>query len=163
MNAAPGSASASASYRRARLRTIRWTLHYTDGLPWRIAEERLAEIASDLWEQAAAADAAGLSGGALARSVRRRRFAGRRDDLVWRRRVLIDGARRHMVSAMAPVSPVPLASAHLFDQANGLGGTDEAHTVDARSLAGDRGGLVGLLGSALASNAVTSGSFGGSN
>lgn len=154
------SALASASFRRARRRTIRWVLRYTRGLPWRIAEQRQAEIASDLWEQAAVADERGTRGRTLARSVRLRRIAGVRADLAWRAAVLRDAARAiaeaSSVAASTPAAVAPATPVHLFDQTNGVLDA-EVGAVDQL----DHNGVLGLLGSALASNAVSSGSFGG--
>lgn len=153
-------ASGSPSYRRARLRTIRWVLRYTRGLPWRVAEQRQAEIASDLWEQAAVADERGTRARALARSVRLRRIAGVRADLAWRAAVLQDAARvtaeASSAGASTPAAVAPATPVHLFDQTNGVLNAEDG-AVDQP----DHNGVLGLLGSALASNAVSSGSFGG--
>lgn len=64
---------------------VRWWVRlYTRHLPSAVARDRQAELTSDLWEECAAARAAGKSPAATTRSVLSRALAGVPADIAWR-------------------------------------------------------------------------------
>ena len=60
-----------------------WVWAYTMGLPRRIRTERIAEIASDLWEQATHSGAKGESASAVAAHIFGRTVLGMPADVAW--------------------------------------------------------------------------------
>ncbi|HEY8318507.1 MAG TPA: hypothetical protein VIG76_06715 [Amnibacterium sp.] len=117
----------SVAHRFARQAALGWTLRITIGLPRRIAEDRRAELVSDLWEQADAAARAGQPQWRLALSVLMRTLRGMPADLAWRAGVLRTAPRT--APAAVAVAPMPLA-APLFDQTNGALVTDDMATPE---------------------------------
>lgn len=77
--------SRSTEYRRAVRLVARWAAFYTRDLDPRVAGERRDELASDLWEQGADADARGASGATTEMSILWRAARGIPADLSWRR------------------------------------------------------------------------------
>ena len=69
---------------RAAALVSRWVATYTRHLPAEVAERRRAEVASDLWEQRAAAREAAAPAVAVALSILRRMASGMPADLRWR-------------------------------------------------------------------------------
>ena len=63
--------------------TRRWVRVYTTGLPRQVARERRDEIASDLWEHAADAGAAGAESRATAAQILGRTVCGVGADFAW--------------------------------------------------------------------------------
>jgi len=137
--------SGSASVRWVREQVLIWTLRYTTGLPRREAEDRRAELLSDLWEHAAAADARGQRPVRLAVSIAFRALRGMPADLRWRAAVL----RKARTRALVPVAgTTQVAGVPLFDQTSGaLEGLDRVdernHEPDlmAAALAGGAGAV----------------------
>ncbi len=137
----------SAVHRFAREAALGWTLRITAGLPRRIGEDRRAELVSDLWEHADAADRARQPQWRLALSILMRTLRGVPADLAWRAGVL-RAERRAMVPAMA-TPPMPPA-VPLFDQTNGALVTDDMATPETDDAAR-------LLAIGVASNAMAGG------
>ena len=73
----------AASLRGAGRFTRSWTRVYTTGLPCQIRQDRRDEIASDLWEHAADAGAAGAGARATAAHIFGRAVLGMPADIVW--------------------------------------------------------------------------------
>lgn len=77
---------------RSEALVLRWAAHYTRDLDRRIAEDRIAELRSDLWEQRADAErSARRSRIGLATSILGRAARGIPSDLAWRRGRLAAG------------------------------------------------------------------------
>lgn len=113
----------TAAGRCARAVVLDHTLRCTRGLPPRVAEDRFAEICSDLWEHAAACDAAGRTGSQFAVAVLIRWIHGVPSDITWRRaHLLASGSARSLLGPARPARRawIPIA-AHTppFDQTNG--------------------------------------------
>jgi hypothetical protein len=121
-----GRASTSASYRAALRFATWWLRRYTRGVDPRIAEDREAEAAIELWEHADVADTANWSGPHAAATLVVRTAAGMSRDWSWQRATIESGGP-------PPLSPirlvsrrrrshfwVPLQQGHVFDQANGM-------------------------------------------
>jgi MYXO-CTERM domain-containing protein len=80
-----------------------WVTIYSRRLPAEVAERRQAELASDLWEQRAWAQAVGAPAPAVALSILRRMAAGTPADLRWRQRQLAATRGRPLVPGGRPV------------------------------------------------------------
>ena len=63
---------------------VGWARAYTAGLPVEVRRARTAEIASDVWEHAAAARAAGSGSASTQRAIAWRCIRGMPADVVWR-------------------------------------------------------------------------------
>ena len=85
---------------RAQRRVLRWVDRYSTGLPLPVAEERRAELESDLHEHAVARRDE-LSPSALAREIRGRSLRGIPADLVWRDREM----RRFRAARLTTMTP----------------------------------------------------------
>ncbi|BDZ65066.1 hypothetical protein [Agromyces mangrovi Wang et al. 2018] len=77
--------------REAAASVLRWVAFYTRGLSPTDAAERQDELLSDLHEQTAWAESAGVSDARLARSIRRRALLGVPADVAWRQRLAWEG------------------------------------------------------------------------
>jgi hypothetical protein len=101
-----------------------WARVYTRRVDPRLAEDRQAEVAFELWECAMAKDRYGWSGPRAGCSLVLRTVLGVRRDLEWRRTAIETG-----VPLLAPVRLIsrrrrpriwiPLQLGHTFDQTNG--------------------------------------------
>jgi hypothetical protein len=80
-----------------------WVTIYSRRLPAEVAERRRAELASDLWEQRAWAQAVGAPAPAVALSILRRMAAGMPADLRWRQRQLAATRGRPLIPGGRPV------------------------------------------------------------
>jgi hypothetical protein len=80
-----------------------WVATYSRRLPAEVAERRQAELASDLWEQRAWAQAVGAPAPAVALSILRRMTAGMPADLRWRQRQLAATRGRPLIPGGRPV------------------------------------------------------------
>jgi len=88
---------------RAQGRVLRWVDRYSKGLPLPVAEERRAELESDLHEHAVARRDE-LSPSALAREIRGRSLRGIPADLAWRDREM----RRFRAARLTTMTPSEL-------------------------------------------------------
>jgi hypothetical protein len=80
-----------------------WVTTYSRHLPADVADRRQAELASDLWEQRAWAQAVGAPAPAVALSILRRMTAGMPADLRWRHHQLAATRGRPLVPGGQPV------------------------------------------------------------
>ncbi|PJJ72911.1 hypothetical protein CLV46_2490 [Diaminobutyricimonas aerilata] len=105
------SASRSIEYRRAAQWSRWWATRYTRGLPPEVANERLDELAADLHDHSAHADATGMTGRALAVAIVSRSLRGVPADLAWRaaQRRVVGGARIAFSGRHLPVTLLVIA------------------------------------------------------
>lgn len=147
---------------------LRWTAHLVRDLPSVVAEDRVAEITSDLWEQR---DAQRRSGRGRNPSVLLRALRGIPADLLWRRaaranagpdastRAWSDRSRGTTMSKKQHAAAKPWV--HLtddekpFDQTNGIVDFDPREDRDGTDVEAD------LLAKGIASNIINQGFFGG--
>ena len=71
-----------------------WAVHYTRGLPFEVAANRRAELASDLYEQQARGRERGTPSLVVAWAILRRMAGGMADDQRWRHRQVAIAHRR---------------------------------------------------------------------
>lgn len=123
-----GCASSSRAYRACTRLATGWLRFYTRGVDPRVAVERTVAVELELWEHALVAD--GWSSAHAAASLVLRTAAGVPLDLSWRSAARWEPAassahpvhllvRRHRQRFW-----VPLRAGHVFDQTNGMAGSD---------------------------------------
>lgn len=151
--------------RWARGVVVDWTLHLVRDLPAAVAQDRFAEIRSDLWEHAAAADARRIGGVRLAAEVLARWATGIPADLVWRHEQHAGGPAADGGGAtMSRRSRRPAAKpwVHLTEGSKPFDQTNGAIEFDAREAQhGDQDVEGDLLAKGVAANTVNVGFFGG--
>jgi len=108
-----------------------WAQRYTRRLPPRLAEQRQAEVAFELWECAIARDRYGWTGPRAGSSLILRTVLGVRRDLGWRRAAIETGTPilapvRLLSRRRRPRVWIPLQLGHTFDQTNGAIDAEQA-------------------------------------
>ncbi|HEY5223984.1 MAG TPA: hypothetical protein VIJ18_13160 [Microbacteriaceae bacterium] len=82
---------------------LRWAATYTRGLPAEVAATRMVELASDIYEQGAAAGASRKEQRKVAREIMLRAFRGLISDLSWREHELRRPHNRTVARSPAPL------------------------------------------------------------
>ncbi len=136
--------------RAARAVVVDHLFRTVRGLGDRVAQGRVAEVLSDVWEHAAASDRAGRSSAALAAQLLSRMLRGVPADAAWRRaRLRVRRVEVRTAAERRRGTGLPLTGVGpMFDQTNGSVGFDPGPQPEAEGEVAD---LIGKAPSATGS------------